>query len=319
MSTTIEVMTTMRAISQDRLGGPEVLHEVTLPKPQPGPTEVLVKVHAAAVNPVDAKTRARGQQLGEPPFVLGWDVSGVVEEVGYGVTAHRPGDEVFGMPLFPRQAGAYAEYVVAPARQFARKPTTLDHPHAAALPLVGLTAWQSLVETADVRAGQRVLVHAAAGGVGHVAAQIAKARGAHVIGTASAGKHDFVRGLGVDEVVDYTAVDFADVVRDVDVVLDTVGDDIAARSVPTVKDGGIVVTLLGGGYPALVEAAGDRVRTAAVLCEPDRLGLLALADLAENGRLRPELAAVLPLAEAAKAHELIESGHTRGKIVLTVV
>jgi NADPH:quinone reductase-like Zn-dependent oxidoreductase len=149
--------------------------------------------------------------------------------------------------------------------------------------------------------------------------QIAKARGAHVIGTASAGKHDFVRGLGVDEVVDYTAVDFADVVRDVDVVLDTVGGDIAARSVPTVKDGGIVVTLLGDGHPALVEAAGTRVRTAVVLCEPDRLGLIALAGLVEDGGLRPEVDTVLPLAEAAKAHELIESGHTRGKIVLTVV
>ncbi|WP_202918718.1 NADP-dependent oxidoreductase [Saccharothrix deserti] len=309
----------MRAISQTRLGGPEVLHEVTLPKPQPGPTEVLVRVHAAGVNPVDAKTRQAPNLLGEPPFVLGWDVSGVVEEVGYGVTVHRPGDEVFGMPLFPRQAGAYAEYVVAPSRHFARKPSTLDHPHAAALPLVGLTAWQSLVETADLRAGQRVLVHAAAGGVGHVAVQIAKARGAHVIGTASAGKHDFVRSLGVDEVVDYTAVDFADAVRDVDVAFDTVGGDIAARSVPTVKDGGIVVTILGGGYGQLVEAAGTRVRTAVVLCEPDRHGLLALAELAENGVLRPELDSVLPLAEAAKAHELIDSGHTKGKIVLTVV
>ncbi|MFD1145690.1 NADP-dependent oxidoreductase [Saccharothrix hoggarensis] len=308
----------MRAISQDHLGGPEVLHETTLPKPQPGPTEVLVRVHAAGVNPVDAKTREHGHWFVEPPFVLGWDVSGVVEEVGFGVTTLRPGDEVFGMPLFPRAARAHAEYVVAPSRHFAPKPAALDHPHAAGLPLVGLTAWQALVDTADVRPGQRVLVHAAAGGVGHVAVQIAKARGAHVIGTASARNHDFVRDLGADEVVDYTAVDFAEAVRDVDAVLDAVGDDVAARSAATVKDGGIVVTILGAAYDALVEAAAGRIRTAALLVEPDLRGLLGLSDLVERGALRVELGAVLPLADAAKAHELIDSGHTRGKIVLTV-
>jgi NADPH:quinone reductase-like Zn-dependent oxidoreductase len=316
MSTIIEVMTSMRAISQYEVGGPEVLTEVELPRPQAGPTEVLVRVRTAGVNPVDAKTRARGTLLGPPPFVLGWDVSGVVEEVGVGVTTHRPGDEVFGMPLFPRQAGAHAEYVAAPSRHFVPKPAALDHPHAGALPLVGLTAWQSLVETADVRQGQRVLVHAAAGGVGHVAVQLAKARGAHVIATASAPKHDFVRDLGADEVVDHTAVDFAEVVRDVDVAFDTVGGDVGVRSVPTVRDGGIVVTILGDTRQALQEAAGDRVRTAAVLAEPDRVGLFGLVDLVERGLLRVELAAALPLAEAARAHELIETGRTRGKIVL---
>ncbi|MBP2336421.1 NADPH:quinone reductase-like Zn-dependent oxidoreductase [Saccharothrix coeruleofusca] len=311
-------MTAMRAISQDRFGGPEVLHEVERPRPEPGPTEILVRVHAAGVNPVDAKTRATGYLLGELPFVLGWDVSGVVEAVGFGVTLFRPGDEVFGMPLFPREAGAYAEYVVAPTRHFAPKPAALDHPHAAALPLVGLTAWQSLVETAHLQAGQRVLVHAAAGGVGHVAVQLAKARGAHVIGTASAAKHDFLRELGVDEPIDYTTADFAEQVRDVDVVFDTVGGDIGVRSVPVVRPGGTVVTILGNTLPALAEAAAGReVRAAAVLCEPDRLGLTALADLVEGGALRTELDAVLPLAQAGKAHELIESGRTRGKIVLT--
>ncbi|GAA1285349.1 NADP-dependent oxidoreductase [Saccharothrix xinjiangensis] len=314
----IDSMTSMRAINQSRFGGPEVLTEVELPKPQAAPTEVLVAVRAAGVNPVDAKWRAGSAVFGEPPFVVGWDVSGVVEEVGVGVTTHRPGDEVFGMPLFPRPAGAYAEYVVAPSRQFVAKPAALDHPHAAALPLVGLTAWQSLVETADVREGQRVLVHAAAGGVGHVAVQIAKARGAHVIATASAAKHDFVRDLGADEVVDHTAVDFAEVVRDVDVAFDTVGGDIGVRSVPTVRDGGLVVTILGNTQQDLERAAGDRVRAAAVLVEPDRLGLLALVDLVDRGLLRVELDSVLPLAEATKAHELIESGRTRGKIVLTV-
>ncbi|XVV07934.1 NADP-dependent oxidoreductase [Actinosynnema sp. CA-248983] len=308
----------MRAISQDRLGGPDVLHEVTRPVPEPGPTEVLVRVHAAGVNPVDAKTRANGGFL-TPPFVLGWDVSGVVERVGFGVTLFAPGDAVIGMPRFPHEAGAYAEYVVAPSRHFVRKPAALDHPHGAALPLVGLTAWQSLVETADVRPGQRVLVHAGAGGVGHVAVQVAKARGAHVIATASAAKHDFVRSLGADEVVDYTAVDFAEVVRDVDIAFDTVGGDVGARSVPTVKPGGIVVTILGRSQDTLnAAAAGTGVRTAAVLCEPDRHGLLALADLVERGALHTELDTVLPLEQAAKAHELLETGRTRGKIVLTV-
>jgi NADPH:quinone reductase-like Zn-dependent oxidoreductase len=311
-------MSTMRAISQDHAGGPEVLHEVVLPKPEPVPTEILVRVRAAGVNPVDAKTRARGVLAGGgPPFVVGWDVSGVVEAVGGGVTLYRPGDEVFGMPRFPHQAGAYAEYVTAPSRHFTHKPAALDHVHAAALPLVGLTAWQSLVETADVRPGQRVLVHAAAGGVGHVAVQIAKARGAHVIGTASAAKHDFVRSLGADEVVDYTRVDFASVVRDVDVVFDTVGGDIGIRSVPTVKPDGIIVTILWPTLPDLAAAAGD-VRTAAVLVEPDRHGMLALADLVERGLLRAEVEATLPLADAARAHERIENGRTTGKIVLTL-
>ncbi|NUT91601.1 MAG: NADP-dependent oxidoreductase, partial [Saccharothrix sp.] len=247
------------------------------------------------------------------------DVSGVVEQVGFGVTLFAPGDEVVGMPVFPRQAGAYAEYVVAPSRHFAHKPAALDHPHGAALPLVGLTAWQSLVETADVQPGQRVLVHAGAGGVGHVAIQIAKARGAHVITTASAAKHDFVRSLGADEVVDYTAVDFAQAVRDVDVAFDTVGGDIGARSVPTVKPGGLVVTILGSSLETLEAAAEGRdVRIAAVLCEPDRHGLLALTDLVDRGALRTELDTVLPLEQAAKAHELLETGRTRGKIVLTV-
>src|SRR5213076_732494 len=161
---------------------------------------------------------------GDPP-VLGFDVAGVVSAVGLGVTLFQPGDAVFGMPWFPRQAGGYAEYVTAPARHFVAKPEELSFVQAAALPLVSLTAWQALVDTAAIRPGQRVLVHAAAGGVGHVAVQIAKARGAHVIGTASAAKHEFLRGIGVDEPIDYTAVDFATAVRDVDVVVDPVGGD----------------------------------------------------------------------------------------------
>ena len=193
---------TMRAISQDVLGGPEVLKVVELERPAPRPNEVLVRVRAAGVNPTDWKHRATGRFLGEPPFVLGWDVSGVVAEAGVG-GLFQVGDEVFGMLPYPFGHGSHAECVTAPARAFALKPAAIDHTQAGALPLVSLTAWQALTERADVQPGQRVLIHAAAGGVGHVAVQIAKARGAYVLGTASAGKHEFLRGIGVDEPIDY--------------------------------------------------------------------------------------------------------------------
>ncbi|MEU8249912.1 NADP-dependent oxidoreductase [Nonomuraea sp. NPDC048916] len=311
----------MRAISQDTLGGPEVLKMTEVDRPEPGPTEVLVRVHAAGVNPTDWKTRESGGVLRmRPPFVLGWEVSGVVEAVGLGTTIYQPGDEVFGLLRYPQGNGAYAEYVAAPARHFARKPGNVDHLHAGAIPLAGLTAWQALVDTAGVHAGSRVLVHAAAGGVGHLAVQIAKARGAYVIGTASAAKHDFLRGLGADELVDYRSEDFAEVVRDVDVVLETMGGDYGPRSLRTLREGGTIVSLtislLHEGLHAMAAERG--IRSAAMLVEPDYAAMRSLAALVEAERLRVELAAVLPLAEAAKAHELGQSGRTTGKIVLSV-
>ncbi|KFU78491.1 NADP-dependent oxidoreductase [Amycolatopsis lurida] len=311
----------MRAISQNRLGGPEVLELVDVERPVPGPTQILVRVHAAGVNPVDWKTRETGGigPMGDPPFILGWDVSGVVEEVGAGASLFSPGDEVFGMPSFPFQAGAYSEYVAAPSRHFVRKPSTLDHVHAAAVPLAGLTVWQSLVDTADIRPGQRVLIHAAAGGVGHLAVQIAKARGAYVIGTASAAKHEFLRGLGADELVDYRTTDFAKEVRDVDVVLDTIGQEYGPRSLKTLRRGGRLVQLTRTNderMPELAEAAG--VTAGFTLAEPDRTGLLALAELVDSGRLRPTIDTVFPLEEAAKAQELVAAGKTTGKVVLSV-
>ncbi|MET7466523.1 NADP-dependent oxidoreductase [Nonomuraea sp. NPDC005501] len=310
----------MRAISQDALGGPEVLKTVELDRPEPRPTEVLVRVHAAGVNPADWKTRASGGHLGSPPFVLGWDVSGVVEAVGLGTTIHKPGDEVFGMLPFPFGNGAYAEYVTAPARTFARKPAAVDHTGAAAIPLAALTAWQALVDTAGTRSGDRVLVHAAAGGVGHFAVQIAKARGAYVIGTAGPAKHEFLRGLGADELIDYRSEDFAEVARDVDVVVDTIGGEYGPRSLRTLRRGGVIVSLtLTLMDPGLHAAAAERgVRSEAMLVEPDHAALRALAALVDAGRLSPEIAAVMPLADVAKAHELGESGRTTGKIVLTV-
>ncbi|WP_410582457.1 NADP-dependent oxidoreductase [Amycolatopsis sp. lyj-108] len=311
----------MRAISQNRLGGPEVLELVDVERPVPGPTQILVRVHAAGVNPVDWKTRETGGigPMGDPPFILGWDVSGVVEEVGAGASLFSPGDEVFGMPSFPFQAGAYAEYVAAPSRHFARKPSTLDHVHAAAVPLAGLTVWQSLVDTANIQPGQRVLIHAAAGGVGHLAVQIAKARGAYVIGTASAAKHEFLRGLGADELVDYRTADFAEEVRDVDIVLDTIGLEYGPRSLKTLRRGGRLIQLTRTNderMPELAEAAG--VTAGFTLAEPDRAGLLALAELVESGRLKPTIDTVFPLEEAAKAHELGAAGRTTGKVVLSV-
>lgn len=310
----------MRVITQKTFGGPEVLEPVEQDRPEPGATEVLVRVVAAGVNPIDAYVRSGGAPLlGEPPFTVGWDVSGVVEAVDPGVSRFKVGDEVFGMPYFPREAGAYAEYVVAPSRQLALKPAALDHVEAAALPLVGLTAWQALVDVADLRPGQRVLIHGAGGGLGHVAVQIAKARGAYVIGTASAGKHDFLRGLGADELIDHRTVDFTEAVRDVDVVLETVGGDYAQRSFRVLRPGGLLVTAverLNADLPAQAAAAG--VRSAAVAVEPDHVGLERLSELAAAGRLHPFVQQTFDLADAAKAHELIGTGRVQGKLVLTV-
>lgn len=307
----------MRAVGQDVLGGPEVLKVIEVERPEPRPNEVLVRVRAAGVNPTDWKHRATGGFLGEPPFVLGWDVSGVVEATGIGASLFRPGDEVFGMLPYPFGHGSHAEYVTAPARAFALKPAGLDHTRAGALPLVSLTAWQALVERADLREGQRVLIHAAAGGVGHVAVQIAKARGAYVIGTASAGKHDFLRGIGVDEPVDYRTTDFAEAVRDVDVVLDTLGGDTSLRSLRVLRPGGIVVSILPVGSDDFYEEA-DRlgVRALRMLVDADHHGMRTIAGLVEEGRLRPEIAGTFPLAEAARAHELGDTGRTTGKLVL---
>ncbi len=313
---------TMRAISQDTYGTPEVLKEVLIPKPAPGLSEILVAVHAAGVNPTDWRNRAQVATIARMPLVLGWDVSGVVEAVGIGVTLFKPGDEVFGMLPYPGGVGSHAEYVTGPARAFTHKPAGIDHIQAGALPLAALTAYQALVETADVRAGQRVLIHAAAGGVGHLAVQIAKSRGAYVIGTASAAKHDFVRSLGADEVIDYHTVDFAEAVADIDVVLDSVSFDSGARarSLDVLRPGGTLVSIL----PVPIEAdelatiAERGVRFESLLVEADHAGMQAIADLVETGALRAHIEATFPLAEAAKAHALGETNRTTGKIVLTV-
>jgi NADPH:quinone reductase-like Zn-dependent oxidoreductase len=310
----------MRLIRQSELGAPDVLQLIDAPRPEPRPTEVLVRVAGAGVNPVDWKTRARGGFLGEPPFTVGWDVSGVVEQVGYGVTRFAVGDRVFGMPRFPGEAAAYAEYVTARSRQLTRVPDELDLLEAAAIPLGALTAWQTLVDTADVGPDMRVLIHAAAGGVGHLAVQIAKARGAYVIGTARAIHHELLRELGVDEPIDYTSVDVGATVRDVDVVLDLVGGETGRASLPALRDGGLMINVPSGSdLGALIDAAGDRVVATGFLVEPDGEGMDAIASLVEEGALRVNVSQTLALEQAARAHELGESGQIGGgKLVLSI-
>ena len=312
--------TSMRAMSPLTWGPPEVLTEIEVQRPEPGPTEILVRVCAAGVNATDWKARSHGGLMlwGDPP-ILGHDVSGVVEAVGMGVTLYEPGDEVFGMPRFPLQAGAYAEYVAAPARHFARKPSSIAHVEAAALPLTGLTAWQALTETANLEPGQRVLVHGAAGGFGHIAVQIAKALGASVIGTARSSKHAFVRKLGVDEIIDYSIVDFAEVLDGVDVVLDPIGGDNANRSLRVLRPGGVLVSLAGPhDVPTPAEAQARGISSGFTLVEPDYAGMLAIAELVQTGRLRPEIDTVFPLDQAAAAHRRGERGGNAGKIVLRI-
>lgn len=317
--------TSMRAVVQQTLGGPGVLSVQQVSRPEPLPTEVLVKVYAAGVNPVDWKTRAGGGMagvLGEPPFILGWDVSGVVEKVGFGVTTLQEGDEVYGMPWFPRAAGGYAEYVTAPARQFARKPSSISHEQAAAVPLAALTAWQVLVDTAHVRAGQRVLIHAAAGGVGHLAVQFARHLGAHVIGTARSSRHEWLTKLGANELVDYTAVRFEDAVADVDVVVDLIGDlheNTGTRSLEVLRPGGLLVAVPAGVSPELAAAAEAKdVRVTPFLVEPDGPALTAIGALIDNGEVVVEVEEVFALERAAEAHERGEGNRTRGKLVLRV-
>jgi NADPH:quinone reductase-like Zn-dependent oxidoreductase len=307
----------MRAISQDALGGPDVLREIEIERPEPGLSQILVQVHAAGVNPTDWKNRADTRWLGAPPFVLGWDVSGVVAATGYGVTLYKPGDEVFGMLPYPGGVGSHAEYVCGPARAFAFKPGNIDHVQAGALPLAALTAWQALVDTAQVSAGQRVLIHGAAGGVGHLAVQIARARGAYVIGTASAANHDLVRELGADEVIDYRETDFATAVPDADVVLDPFGD-YSARSLRVLRPGGVLIALLLFPSGVAAEAARLGIRAEVLLVEADHAGMTAIADLVSRGSLRPVIAGTFPMSRAAAAHELGETGHVAGKLVLTM-
>jgi NADPH:quinone reductase-like Zn-dependent oxidoreductase len=309
----------MKTVCIYSYGGPEVLVYRDAPRPHPGAGEVLVRVHAAGVNPVDWKIREgelKGMLHHAFPLVLGWDVSGVVEGLGSGITRLKIGDEVFSRPDILRD-GAYAEYILVRESEVALKPKTIDHIHAAALPLAGLTAWQTLFVAGGLAEGQRVLVHAAAGGVGHIAVQLAKWKGAHVIGTAAERNHGFLRKLGVDRVVDYDTERFDEVVQPVDVVLDTMGGDTQERSWKVLKPGGILVSIVS--QPNAGMAAAHGVRQAFVFTQPNAVQLAELAKLADAEVLKAIVETILPLSDATRGQELSQRGHTQGKIVLRVV
>lgn len=312
----------MKAIRQDAWGAASELKLVDVARPQPLPTEILVKVHAAGINPVDRYTREgkaymRALSL---PHIPGWDVSGVVEAVGYGVTRFKVGDPVFGMPWFPREAGAYAEYVTAPARHFAYKPPALSHTEASALPLAGLTALQMLKDVAKVGPGTKLLVNAGAGGVGHLAIQIAKSLGAEVTATARAEKHDFLRALGADTVVDYTRSGAVAALTGFDVVIELVGGATCLALLEALRPGGLLVSAQAAWAPSLQEEARRLgVNASWYLVEPDGDGLETLASLAGEGKLAPHVQHVFPLAAAAEAQELVAAGRTQGKLVLDVM
>ncbi|WP_280475197.1 NADP-dependent oxidoreductase [Nocardia asiatica] len=293
----------MLAIRQYTFGGPEVLEPAEVDRPRPGPGEVLVRVAATSVNPADWKVRAGliGMAV-DPPLTLGFDVSGVVDELGPGVDRFAVGDPVYGMVF----GGANAEYVVAQAHTLASKPANIDLVQAAALPTAASTAWQAL---AALGAGQRVLVHAAAGGVGHLAVQMAKHRGAFVIGTARAANHEYLRGLGADEVIDYTAVGFESAARDVDIVLDLVGGEYGSRSLRVLRANGRLIDTQGS------DAEADP-RYERFYVEPAGASLREITTMVERGFLQVTIDRVLPLSEAAQAHRLSEAGRVRGKIVL---
>jgi len=312
-------MATMKAVRIHAYGGPEVLTYENAPRPRTDTGEVLVRVHAAAVNPVDWKIREgylAAMLHHRLPLILGWDVSGTVAAVGPGVTRFRVGDEVFSRPDLARN-GTYAEYVAIRATEVAPKPPGLDHRHASALPLAGLTAWKSLIEAGGLAAGQRVLIHGAAGGVGSFAVQLAKWRGAEVVATASERNHGYLRQLGADTVIDYRTTPFEKTAGKVDMVFDTIGGDTQQRSWQLLKRGGILVSIISP--PAKELAAAHGVRQAFVFIQPDAEVLERLGGLAEAGILRVYVEEVLPLGEARRAQELSQAGHARGKIVLQVL
>ena len=312
-------MENMKAVRIHNYGGPEVLRFEDAPRPTPGSGELLIKVHAAAVNPVDGEIRAGYMKEIVPfvlPFIPGWDVSGVVETTGSGVTNFKKGDEVYARTDLSRN-GAYAEYIVVKEAEAALKPRSVDHLHSAAIPIVASTAWQALFDHAALGNEQRILIHGAAGGVGSFAVQLAKWKGAYVIGTASTENQAFLRELGVDQAIDYEKARFDDVVHNVDVVFDTIGGDTRERSWKVVKKGGILVSIVGP-PPSVDEAAKHGVRSAFFLAQTNASQLAEIAKLVDSGKVYPIVETVLPLAEARRAHELTEKGHARGKIVLKV-
>ena len=313
----------MKAIVLKGAGGIDQLQYTDIDRPAPAAGEVLLRVAAISINPVDIKTRKGGgffAKLQEaPPAILGWDVAGTVEAVGEGVAQWKAGDRLFGMVNFPGAGRAYAEYVAAPANHFARIPDGISTEEAAATTLAALTAWQVLVHRGGLRAGQRVLLHAAAGGVGHFAVQIARQIGAEVIGTASAANHDYLRQLGVSEVIDYHQEDFRSKVSGIDLVLDPVGGDTALQALDVLRPGGVLVSIVGGAKePVAQEAERRGFRAENYLVHSSGEDMEDLARLLQARHLKPTIEHRFPFSEMAAAHAQVETGHTRGKVVLTL-
>lgn len=308
----------MKAIRIHEYGNASVLRFEEAPLPQHGAEDLLIRVVASSINPVDWKVREgylKGFIPHALPLILGWDVSGVVEAVGAQVSGFKVGDAVFSRPDISRD-GSFAEYIAVRASEVAFKPATVSHIEAAALPLAGITAWESLVKVGQIAAGQRVLVHAGAGGVGSLAIQVAKARGAWVASTCSAANRALVESLGADLVIDYRSTAFQTVLRDLDLVFDTVGGQVQEDSWATLKPGGLLVSITD--RPSEERAAAAKARAAFVFIQPDAAVLGELAALVDTGALRPVIGAEFALKDLAKAHALSETGRARGKIVIYV-
>jgi NADPH:quinone reductase-like Zn-dependent oxidoreductase len=306
----------MKAVVAHEYGAPEVLKFEEVPRPEPKEDEALVRVIASGVNPADPLTlsgkyaREFGTHL---PLIPGYDIAGVVEKTGAKVTSLKTGDAVYGYPTF---GGGWAEYVTVKQWEVAAKPKALSFAEAAAVPMGALTAWQALVNTAQLHPGQTILVHGGSGGVGSFAVQIAKARGARVIATASTANQDLLKQLGTDVAIDYTKTRFEDVAKDVDAVLDPVGKETLARSYGVVRKGGIVMSLVARPDPVEIEKRG--IRGAAISVHPDAEDLAKIARLIDSGKIKPVVTEVLPLSEAIAAQRQAETHHTRGKLVLRI-
>jgi NADPH:quinone reductase-like Zn-dependent oxidoreductase len=310
------VKPTMKAVVIHEYGGPEALKYEDIPRPEPKDDELLIRVIAAGVNPVDGMVRS-GMFGGnrEFPIILGGDVAGIVEKVGSKITKFKAGDPVFAYVSL-NNSGGYAQYALATERELAPKPKSLTYVEAAAVPIVAITAWQALVDKAKLSAGQIVLIHGGSGGVGSFAIQIAKARGAKVIATASTRNQDFLKELGADVAIDYTKQKFEDVSKDVDVVLDSIGGDTLDRSYGVVKKGGIIVSLVA--RPKEPELEKHGIRGATLNAEPDSEELAEIGKLIDDKKIKAIVSQTFPLSEARKAQEQVATGHTRGKIVLKI-
>jgi len=310
---------TMKAAVIHDFGGADQFAIEDVPVPSPAQGEVLIEVHASGINPIDFKTRDglgvnRGWESVPDNIILGWDVSGVVTDSNS--DRWSVGDEVFGMPRFPALTDGYAELVAAPGEDLAQKPAGVSHAEAAAVPLTALTAWQALFDNAGLERGQRVLIHAGAGGVGHVAIQLAKWKGAHVTTTCSGRNEEFVRSIGADDVIDYTQDNFAEKASDMDVVFHMISPDQRPGSYATMKDGGYLASITGPIDPEELEK--HNVRGAFVMVRPSGAQMAEIAGLMESGALTVNVDATYPLEDIVKAHGHVEGGHTRGKVVLTL-